>query len=139
MPTFAEPLGQVAAVIAAIAFMYFAGASIYWASGGKKGLSAHWGGVYTKLPAGLRVMDAVSAGMFVFGTYAVIGRAWSVDGMGSEQLLTFSAYGLAALMAVSGIMNLASSSYWERHLFGPLALLIGALCFVVSRTEWTGG
>ncbi len=137
MPTVSAPAGQAAAIIAALAFAYFAAASIYWAGGGKRGLSSHWGGKYTELPAGLRVMDAISVSTFVFGIYVVISRAWSLDGLGAEQFLTFAAYGLAALMALSGVMNLASSSYWERRLFGPLALLIGVLCLVIARTEWT--
>jgi hypothetical protein len=31
-------------------------------------------------------------------------------------------------------MNFASSSPWERFLWGPLALLLAALCFVVARS-----
>lgn len=139
MPTFSATFAQVAAVVVAISFTCFAGFMAYWASGGKWGLSAHWGGFYKELPMRLRVADALSFGVFLFGAYVAIGRAWSLDSLGSEVLLTRSAFGIAALFGVSGVMNIASSSKVERYALGPFALLLAFLCFAIARSEWSGG
>ena len=32
------------------------------------------------------------------------------------------------------LMNFASSSPWERFLWGPLALVLAGLCFVLARS-----
>lgn len=138
MPTFSTELAQVASIPVAIAFALFAGFMVHWALGRAWGLSAHWGGKFEQLPLRLRVMDALSAGIFAFGIYAVIGRAWSLDSLGPERLFTWSAWGFVALLGLSGVMNLASSSRIERYKLGPMALVLAGLCFVIARSEWTG-
>lgn len=138
MPTFSEPIAQTAAVVVSIAFSVIAGFMAHWSLGRTWGLSAHWGGVYRELPVHLRIADALSFCVFVFGAYAVIGRAWSLDKLGSEALFNWSAWGFVALLGLSGVMNLASSSKIERYWLGPLATLLAILCFVVARSEWSG-
>ncbi len=39
-----------------------------------------------------------------------------------------------AVLALSALANLASSSSWERFLNGPIALLVALLCFIVARS-----
>jgi hypothetical protein len=40
-------------------------------------------------------------------------------------------------MAIGALPNLASQSRWENFIFGPLALVLSALCFVVARRAAT--
>ena len=40
-------------------------------------------------------------------------------------------------MAIGAVPNLASQSGWENFIFGPLALVLAALCIVVSRAATT--
>lgn len=139
MPTFSAELAKTASIIVALALAVFAGFMVHWAVGRTWGLSAHWGGVYKRLPARLRVMDALSFGVFSSGIVVVIGRAWSLDFLGHEGFLTGSTWGFVALLALSGVMNLASSSKIERYWLGPFALVLAVLCFVIARSEWNGG
>ncbi len=139
MPTFSATLAQAAAVVVAIAFVTFAGLMVHWSLGRTWGLSSHWGGRYEVLPTSLRVADAISFAAFTFGAFVVIGRAWSLDQIASEGFFTAAAWSFVALMGLSGIMNIASSAKWERRLLGPSALVIAALCFIIARSEWTGG
>jgi hypothetical protein len=44
---------------------------------------------------------------------------------------------LAAAMALGALPNFASQSHWENVILGPLALILGALCFVVARRAAT--
>ena len=41
---------------------------------------------------------------------------------------------LAVLLTLSVLMNLASSSDWERYLQAPIAAGMAALCFRVARS-----
>jgi hypothetical protein len=39
---------------------------------------------------------------------------------------------LVVLLPVGALMNIASSSRWERYLWGPLALILAVLALVVA-------
>ena len=41
---------------------------------------------------------------------------------------------LVGVLLVGALMNFASSSPWERFLWGPLALVLAVLCFVLARS-----
>ena len=41
---------------------------------------------------------------------------------------------LAVLLTLGVLMNLASSSDWERYLQAPIAAVMAALCFRVARS-----
>jgi len=41
----------------------------------------------------------------------------------------------AVAMAIGAVPNFASQSRWENVVFGPLALVLAALCIVVARSD----
>ena len=43
----------------------------------------------------------------------------------------------AVAMAIGAVPNFASQSRWENFIFGPLALVLAALCIVVARAATT--
>jgi hypothetical protein len=133
--TLARRAPRVAAAVAATAFIVVAGCEIYWALGDSRGLSGAWGGNRDHLPVGLRVASAFAAVLLVAGAIIVLGRAryWaSSDRLG---VLRWGTWALVAVMGLSAIVNLASSSSLERFQNGPAAVLLTLLCLVVARSQ----
>ena len=127
MPTFSESAVQTAAIVIAIAQAGLVVAMAYWASGGQRWLHSHWGGFYDELPIRLRISDAVSGTVFAIGIVVAVVQGWSADPPG---YLTAVAWAFGGLLGISGVMNLASSSKYERYVFAPLAIVL-ALCWIV--------
>jgi hypothetical protein len=92
---------------------------------------AAWGGRHAELSAGLRTGSAISALLLVAAATLVLGRAGFLRGPAG--LFRSGTWVVAVLLTVSALGNLASSSPWEEFVQGPVALVIGALCFVVAR------
>lgn len=70
--------------------------------------------------------------VFIGAALTVLGRAgyW---GMRFSDFFRVGTWVLAAALTLGAIMNLASSSGWERFIWAPVALLLAALTFVVAR------
>jgi hypothetical protein len=51
----------------------------------------------------------------------------------SPRLARSATWVLAVPLPLSALGNFASQSLWERYLMGPLALVLGGLCFIVAR------
>ena len=100
---------------------------------------AAWGGAHTHLPMGLRVASAFSVEVWVLAALIVLGRA----GFGVSPLpLGFVRWGtwiLVGVLPLGAVMNFASPSNWERFLWGPVALILAALCLAVARGADSSG
>jgi hypothetical protein len=46
----------------------------------------------------------------------------------------WGAWVLVGLLLLGALVNFASRSAWERFLWGPFALLLAVLCFLVARS-----
>ena len=120
-----------AAVVAATGFVVVAGFQLLLALGVPWGRAA-WGGGQTTLPPELRVASSISMAVFIGAALIVLGRAgyW---GLRFSGVLRIGSWLLAVLMGLGSVMNLASSSPWERFVWAPVALLLAVSSFVVAR------
>lgn len=125
--------GRRAAVAAATGFLSIAAFQVALAAGAPLGHAA-WGGTYERLPIGLRMASAVAAGVWVFAALIVLGRARFRVSPLPAGFVRRGTWILVGVSVLGALMNLASPSIWERFLWGPVALILAALCLVVART-----
>ncbi len=131
---------RIAAIAAAIGFLVIAAFQVALALGAPLGRAA-WGGAYDQeLPTGLRIASGVAVAVWVLAALIVLGRA----GIGVVPLpygvLRWGTWVLVGLLFVGALLNIASSSEWERFSWGPVALIEGVLClFVALRAEPVSG
>jgi hypothetical protein len=126
-----SPRRRVALIVAA-GFLVLATFQAALALGAPLGRAA-WGGTYEHLPIGLRLASAIAVGIWIFAALLVLRRT----GLHILPLpTTFARWGtwvLVGLLVLSALVNFASSSGWERFLWGPFAVIMTMLCFVVAR------
>ena len=62
---------------------------------------------------------------------------WQRAGLGRRRLpprlVRLCVWALVGLTFLSSVLNFASSSQWERYLWGPFGLVLAVLCLVVAR------
>jgi hypothetical protein len=122
---------MTAAVLAAAGFLVIAAFQAALALGAPLGHAA-WGGKQTRLPTRLRVGSAVAVAVWTLAALFVLGRAGSEFSPFPDIVERWGTWILVGLLPIGALMNVASSSPWERHLWGPLALLLAALTLVVA-------
>jgi hypothetical protein len=109
----------------------FAGMSAFQvalAAGAPLGHAA-WGGAHAHLSTAQRVGSAVTVAFYALATVVVRSRAAGRV----ERRYRWSAWGLVGILGISALMNVASSSLWERYLLAPVALALAVLCAVVAH------
>jgi hypothetical protein len=122
-------------IIAAVGFGVLAAFQLAIALGAPFG-RASWGGSHpAELPIELRVASGVAVGVYVFAALIILGRGGVVISPLSGGVVRWGAWIIAGLTAVGSLMNFASPSDWERFLWGPFALVLAVLCFLVARSE----
>ncbi len=95
---------------------------------------AAWGGTRTHLPRSLRIASAAAVVFWLFAALIVLGRAEFRVSPLPDTVARWGAWILVGVLLVGALMNFASSSPWERFLWGPLALVLAVLCFVLARS-----
>jgi hypothetical protein len=124
-------------VLAAIGFASLAVFQAALAAGAPWGHAA-WGGADAYLSAGQRGASAVAAVIYVAATLIVLCRAGIIwPGRSNAALFRRGTWFFAVAMAIGAVPNFASQSRWENVIFGPLALVLAALCIVVARAATT--
>lgn len=120
-----------AAVLAASGFLVVAGFQLLLALGLPLGKAA-WGGGQATLSPELRLASSISMAVFIGAALVVLGRAgyW---GMRFSGVFRVGAWFLAVAMGLGAILNLASSSLWERVIWAPVALVLAVASLVVAR------
>ena len=122
-------------IIAAVGFGVLATFQLAIALGAPFG-RASWGGSHTaELPIELRVASGVAVGVYVFAALVILGRGGVAISPLSGAVAQSGAWIIVVLTAVGSLMNFASPSDWERFLWGPFALVLTVLCFVVARSD----
>jgi hypothetical protein len=96
---------------------------------------AAWGGAYPQLPTGLRVASVVAFVIWLLAALIVLGRAGVRVVPLPAVVVRWGTWVLAALFALSGLLNLASSSVWERFLWGPFGLIMAVLYIIAARRD----
>jgi hypothetical protein len=138
-----EPIGvrrhgrSRAAVAAAAGFVGLAGFELALALGAPLGRAA-MGGTHTYLPAGLRIVSAVAALVWPLAALVVFRRGGYRVPLISTRGARAGTWVLVGLLSLGVLMNLASSSGWERFLQAPITAVMLALCVLVarSRPDW---
>ena len=121
-----------AAIAAAVGFAGIAGFELALALGAPLGRAA-MGGTHTYLPAGLRIASGTLTILWALAALVVLRRAgYRVPGF-SARVARAGTWALAILLTLGALMNLASSSNWERYLQAPIAAVMAALCFWVAH------
>jgi hypothetical protein len=123
---------RIAAMAAAVGFLGIASFQAAIALGAPFG-RASWGGAYDgQLPVGLRVASGVAVGVYILAALIVLGRGGFRGVPLPFGVLRWGTWVLVGLMFVGAVVNLASSSGWERFGWGPVALIEGVLCLFVA-------
>lgn len=121
-------------IIAAVGFGVLAIFQLAIALGAPFG-RASWGGSHTaELPIELRVASGIAVGVYVFAALVILCRGGVVISPLSAGVARWGAWIIVGLTAVGSLMNFASPSDWERFLWGPFALVLTVLCFLVARS-----
>ena len=114
-----------AATIGLAALMVFQAAL---AAGAPLGHAA-WGGEHAHLTTGERVGSAISVFFYLAAILVIRGRAAGRE----DRRYRWGVWALTVILAIAGVMNLASDSRWENVLLAPVAVVLAALCVVVAR------
>jgi hypothetical protein len=114
-----------AATIGFVALLVF---QVALAAGAPLG-DAAWGGAHAHLTTGERVGSAISVFFYLAAILVVHGRAAGRE----ERRYRWGIWALTVILAMAGVVNLASDSRWENFLLAPTAVVLAALCVVVAR------
>lgn len=129
--SYSELAVRVAAAGAASGFVFFAGFQLLLALGAPWGGAAYGGFHEGVLPPRLRIASAASAVVLIVAALVVLGRGGYWGATLPSGIFHWGTWLLVALITLSALANFASSSNWERFLWGPVALLLAFLCLVV--------
>jgi hypothetical protein len=69
---------------------------------------------------------------WVLAALVVLGRAGLASPI-SLSIARWPTWILVGILPLGAVMNFLSPSKWERYIWGPVALILAALCFVVAR------
>jgi hypothetical protein len=129
---------RIAATAAAVGFLVLAAFQASLALGAPLGRAA-WGGAYDgQLPMSLRIASGVVVGIYVLFALIVLGRA-GVRGVPlTYGFLRWGTWVIVGLMFIGALLNIASSSGWERFGWEPFALIEGVLCLFVALRAGSG-
>jgi hypothetical protein len=133
IPSFSASTAERAAKLAAMGLGIVASFQLLLALGAPWGRAALGGSNEGTLPPELRVVSSVSMALFLGAAAVVLGRAglW-----GSDRFLgafRVGAWALVAILPLGALMNLASSSPWERFGWAPFTVLLAVATFVTAR------
>jgi hypothetical protein len=126
---------RAAAMAAAVGLVGIALFQLALAVGAPLGRAA-WGGTHPgSLPAELRTASGVAILVWAFAALLLFRRS----GLGllaiPEALARWGTWTIFGLLLVGALMNIASSSSWERYFWGPYALTVAGLCLLATRGD----
>jgi hypothetical protein len=123
-----------AAVAAAVGFTGFAVFELALAFGAPLGRAA-FGGTHSQLPAGLRIVSAIATVIWLLAALVVLRRGGYQVPLISARVSRIGTWVLTGLLGLGVLLNLASSSGWERFLQAPITAILATLCLIVARTR----
>jgi hypothetical protein len=118
----------LAAGAAAIGFAGIAVFQLGLALGAPLGRAAWSGTIPGRLPARLRVGSLVAGLIWSFAVLVVLGRV----GVGPLPAIAWLTWVFVGLLLLGTVMNLASSSPWERYFWSPYAFVLAMLTLVAA-------
>jgi len=105
------------------------------ALGGPFGRAALGGTHEGQLPTDLRVVSVLAAAMWALAAVVVMRRAGLRATPPASPLLRRGAWIVVGVLGFGALLNLASSSPWERFMWGPFTLILTGLCALVARSD----
>jgi hypothetical protein len=122
----------LAAIVAAVGFVGIAIFQLALAFGAPLGRAA-WGGANRVLPPRLRRASAVSCLVWLVAVVIILWRAGLIEIAALPSLVpVVGTWVLVVLSAVGALVNVASSSPWERLGWAPYAGALALLSLVVA-------
>ena len=119
------------AIVAAIGFAAIAAFQVALALGAPLGHAA-WGGAHERLPQRLRIGSAIAVVVWLLAALVVLARGGLSPISLPPIAIDWGPWVLVGLSVLGAIVNFASTSRWERFGWGPLALIMAALCLVLA-------
>jgi hypothetical protein len=122
------------ATLALLAAAGFVGIAVFQAAlalGAPLGRAA-WGGANRVIPPRLRRASAVAAVVWLVAAVLILARAGVLAVPLPSIVLVVGAWALVVLSALGALVNLASSSPWERFGWAPYAATLAVLSLVVA-------
>jgi hypothetical protein len=129
-----RPTRSPAAAAAAAGFTGFAVFELALALGAPVGRAA-FGGTHTYLPAGLRIVSALAVVIWLLAALVVLRRGGYRAPLISARVSRTGTWVLTGLLSLGVLLNLASSSGWERFLQAPVTAILATLCLIVARSR----
>lgn len=123
---------RLAGIVAAVGFLMVAAFQVVLALGAPWGRAA-WGGGHDRLPQRLRIASGFAAVLWIAASFVVLGGAGYDVSPLSLNVARRGTWVLFGLLALGALMNLASSSKWERFLMSPIAASLSVMCLIVAR------
>jgi hypothetical protein len=121
----------LAAWLAAAGFLGIGAFQVALALGAPFGRAA-WGGANRIIAPQLRRASAVAAVVWLLAAVLILARAGMIDLPLPPVVLVVGAWALVVLSALGALVNLASSSPWERFGWAPYAATLAVLSLVVA-------
>ncbi len=130
-----RPSRRVGGVLAG-GFLVVSSFQVALAAGAPFGRAAYGGGHPGQLPSDLRVVSAVAAVFWLLAAAHALSRGgWTarLSWLGHRRI----SWALAGLCGLGTLVNLASSSPWERFGWAPATLVLALLCRSLARSGST--
>jgi hypothetical protein len=124
---------SLAATLAAAGFLVIAAFQFALARGAPLGRAAY-GGRNAELSPGLRRASAVAVVIWLLAAGVILGAGGVLAVPLPDVVLGIGPWVLVVISALGTIVNLASSSPWERFGWAPLSAVLAVLSFVVATT-----
>jgi hypothetical protein len=121
----------LAAWLAAAGFVGIGLFQVALALGAPLGRAA-WGGANRVIPPQLRRASAVAAVVWLLAAVVILARAGVLSLPLPEVVVVVGAWALVVLSVLGALVNLASSSPWERFGWAPYAATMAVLSAVVA-------
>ena len=129
----AMTLATLAGTLAAVGFLVIAGFQLLLALGAPLGRAAY-GGKSAELSPALRRASAGAVVLWVLAAILILGRGGVLSLPLPNVVLDLGAWVLVVLSVLGTIVNLASSSPWERFGWAPFSAVLAALAFIVASS-----
>jgi hypothetical protein len=83
----------------------------------------------------LRIASGAAVGIWLFASALVLQRAHIRIVPLPQSVARWGVWILVGLLALAALLNFASSSVWERAVWGPFCLIMFGLCLIVGRGD----
>ena len=128
------PSRRVAAGLA-VGCLVVAAFQIALTLGAPLGAAALGGTISGPLPGNLRFVTALTALVWLFGTLVVLARGGFTTSPMPRTVAMWGTWVLVGLLGVATLLNVASSSPWERFGWAPYSLTMLIPCLTLARSR----